>query len=347
MRCSSSVEAHCCVPPRLRPRARLGKYNAIGSFVARIAERPPCPSRPYSSPSSPHAGAGAACGPTRPFSRSSRHARACTPSVRCSSDGQGRITYGELADRVARCAAFLRRIGIERGDVVTIQLPNRIAFPIVYFALELIGAVANKVNPDFRSRELDYILRFSNSRAFVCPSSFKGHDYVAMARELRASIPGLAHIIVAGEAAAGEWHLERGHRRSRAAADGRTRAHEPRRGVPHGLHQRHHRQPQVRAALLQHDAVRGPADQRRHGRERARRAARLPAGRSQLGLSVPLADDHERQPCRAARALLGARRAGAYRNKERITYIATAPASIVAMLNEPDLARFDVARCAS
>ena len=88
-------------------------------------------------------------------------------------DGQGRITYGTLKDKVERCAAFLRRIGIDRGDVVTVQLPNRIAFPIVFFALELIGAIANKVNPDFRVRELDYILRFSGSRAFICPAAFK------------------------------------------------------------------------------------------------------------------------------------------------------------------------------
>ena len=39
-------------------------------------------------------------------------------------DAQERITFGALKDRVERCAAFLRRIGIERGDVVTIQLPN-------------------------------------------------------------------------------------------------------------------------------------------------------------------------------------------------------------------------------
>jgi non-ribosomal peptide synthetase component E (peptide arylation enzyme) len=87
-------------------------------------------------------------------------------------DAEDRITYGALKDKVERCAAFLREIGIGRGDVVTIQLPNRIAFPIVFFALELIGAIANKVNPDFRVRELDYILRFSGSRAFVCPASF-------------------------------------------------------------------------------------------------------------------------------------------------------------------------------
>ena len=92
-------------------------------------------------------------------------------------------------DKVERCAAFLKSIGIERGDVVTIQLPNRIAFPIVFFSLELIGAIANKVNPDFRLRELDYILRFSGSRALICSSSFKGFEYVAMARRCARQSP--------------------------------------------------------------------------------------------------------------------------------------------------------------
>src|SRR5262245_23854079 len=90
------------------------------------------------------------------------------PDREVFADGLGRITFGELKDKVERCAAFLREIGIERGDVVTIQLPNRIAFPIVFFSLELIGAIANKVNPDFRVRELDYILRFSGSKALIC-----------------------------------------------------------------------------------------------------------------------------------------------------------------------------------
>src|SRR5882672_11615840 len=116
------------------------------------------------------------------------------------ADGQDRITYGELKDKVERCAAFLRDIGINRGDIVTIQLPNRIAFPIVFFSLELIGAIANKVNPDFRVREVDYILRFSGSRAFVCPASFKGFDYVRMIGELRAGLPDLKTVCVLGAA---------------------------------------------------------------------------------------------------------------------------------------------------
>jgi non-ribosomal peptide synthetase component E (peptide arylation enzyme) len=124
------------------------------------------------------------------------------------ADERVRLTYAELKDRVERCAAYLRGIGLQRGDVVTIQLPNRVEFPIVFFALELIGAIGNTVNPDFRARELEYILRVSGSRALVCAREFRGFDYLAMARGLQASNPDLTHIIVAGAADAGMFSLD-------------------------------------------------------------------------------------------------------------------------------------------
>lgn len=109
------------------------------------------------------------------------------------------LTYGALKDQVERCAAFFKSIGIGAGDVVTLQFPNRVEFPIVFFSLELIGAIANKISPDFRRREVEYILRFSNSKAFVCASSFKGFDYAAMIDELRPSLPNLTTVVVSGE----------------------------------------------------------------------------------------------------------------------------------------------------
>src|SRR4051794_31497799 len=119
---------------------------------------------------------------------------AAFPTREVFCDAHGRITYGELKDRIERCAAYLNSRGIGRGDVVTVQLPNRIDFPVVFFALELIGAVANKVNPDFRIRELEYIVNFSGSRGYVFPREFKGFDYAEMARQLKEKCKGLAHL---------------------------------------------------------------------------------------------------------------------------------------------------------
>jgi len=256
-------------------------------------------------------------------------------------DGQGRITYGTLKDKVERCAAFLRRIGIDRGDVVTVQLPNRIAFPIVFFALELIGAIANKVNPDFRVRELDYILRFSGSRAFICPAAFKDFDYVAMARHLRETIPELTHVVVSGASVDGEWCLERGiaetpplapEHRVRMSADEvfRMAFTSGTTGNPKCvLHAFNSTLP----AVHQINADMGVT-------EREVQLVYLPVCLNwgylcllQAIVSGSRAVLLERFSAKGALELV---------QREHVTYIATAPASIVAMLNEPGLASYDV-----
>src|SRR5881397_1197483 len=116
---------------------------------------------------------------------------AAHPEREALVDRRHRVTYAELAARVNRVAAKLGALGIGLGDVVTIQLPNWVEFAYVFFACERIGAIANQIGTDFRSREVEYIVRFSESRAFVCPATFKGFDYVEMARSLRPKLTGL------------------------------------------------------------------------------------------------------------------------------------------------------------
>ena len=70
---------------------------------------------------------------------------------------------------------------------MTIQLPNWIEFAFVFFALERLGAVAVTVSVDFRSRELEYIMRFSGSKMFVCCAQFRDFDHAAMARGAQAA----------------------------------------------------------------------------------------------------------------------------------------------------------------
>ncbi|HVF63644.1 MAG TPA: AMP-binding protein [Casimicrobiaceae bacterium] len=120
------------------------------------------------------------------------------------SDARRRVSYGALWSEVRRFAEYLRRQGVQRGDVVTLQLPNRIEFPVVFFSLELIGAIANKISADFRATEVEYILRFSKSKAYVCAAQFKGFDYLAMIRELRPGLPELSLVICVDEVEAAD-----------------------------------------------------------------------------------------------------------------------------------------------
>src|SRR5258707_2069050 len=132
-----------------------------------------------------------------------------TPDREAVIDGTYRLSYRELAHGIDRMAARLRALGIGEGDVVTIQLPNWIEFALVFFALERLGAVAVTVSVDFRSRELEYIMRFADSKMLVCCGTFRDFDHAAMAAELKPRLPALAIIgIVRGAARTGMVRLD-------------------------------------------------------------------------------------------------------------------------------------------
>jgi cyclohexanecarboxylate-CoA ligase len=126
---------------------------------------------------------------------------------RAERDQAPRLTYRELNDRADRAASSLLRLGVGRGDVVTVQLPNWWEFVVTAFACSKIGAVMNPVMPILRERELLYILNFCQAKVFIVPKSYRGFDYAAMAQGMRAELPHLKHVIVAdGE---GETSFER------------------------------------------------------------------------------------------------------------------------------------------
>ncbi|MBN8962413.1 MAG: AMP-binding protein [Rhizobiales bacterium] len=107
-----------------------------------------------------------------------------------------RLTYKELDNLADRAATSLLRLGIGRGDVVTVQLPNWWEFVVAAFACAKIGAVMNPVMPILRERELTYILNFCNTKVFIVPKTYRGFDYAAMAHGMRGDLPDLKQIIV-------------------------------------------------------------------------------------------------------------------------------------------------------
>jgi non-ribosomal peptide synthetase component E (peptide arylation enzyme) len=262
------------------------------------------------------------------------------PTREALVDRRHRVTYAEFKARVDRVAARLGALGIGAGDVVTIQLPNQVEFAYVFFALERLGAVANQIGPDFRSREVEYILRFSESRAFVCPGTFKGFDYVGMIEELRPRLPDLALVGVLGATGPGLVSMDEiidGEEpvaleptplgaddvMRMAFTSGTT-------GNPKGVIHSHNT---TLSACRNLNTDMGVTD-------REVFLIYLPLGLNWGYLTLV------QSVMAGARAVLLDRWSGAEAlaliEREGVTFIPTAPASIIAMLNEPDLARVDL-----
>lgn len=108
------------------------------------------------------------------------------------------LTYAEI-DRLAwRAAAGLRRLGLGKDDVLSCQLPNGWEFVVLYIACLRLGVVFNPVMPIFREHELSFMLRHGETKVFAIPRIFRGFDHEAMAHRLKADLPDLRHLVVAG-----------------------------------------------------------------------------------------------------------------------------------------------------
>ena len=116
-------------------------------------------------------------------------------------DGQGRYTYEALARVVGRVAHGLRAHGVERGGVISCQLPNWNEFALVFLAASRLGAVVNPIPPTYRASELRFMLGLLESQVAVIPAGFRNFSYTQMLAGLRPELPRLEHVFVArGEA---------------------------------------------------------------------------------------------------------------------------------------------------
>lgn len=69
-----------------------------------------------------------------------------------------RASYSEMDRRSNSCARALRMFGVCKGDRVGVMLPNRVEFPILWFALAKIGAVMAPIDMYSTPREVEFVL---------------------------------------------------------------------------------------------------------------------------------------------------------------------------------------------
>ena len=121
-----------------------------------------------------------------------------------------RYTFAELEAEIDRAAKALMTLGVERGDHVSLWLNNRSEWVFLMYALATVGAVQVPVNTRFRTNDLDYVLRQSDSAMLITHDTSGPIDYLDMVRRVvdlpgegdavaDASFPELDRVVIVGD----------------------------------------------------------------------------------------------------------------------------------------------------
>ncbi len=81
-----------------------------------------------------------------------------------------KVSYAELKDKIVMCADALYKKGIQKGDIIVLQVPSLIETIILYFAINLIGGVTRFADPISSSLYVRDMVIESNAKMFVTSS---------------------------------------------------------------------------------------------------------------------------------------------------------------------------------
>ena len=100
-------------------------------------------------------------------------------------------TYKSMVENINACAKSLRTLGVRKDDRVTIAMPNCPQAIYMFYAVNLIGAVANMIHPLSAEKEIEFYLNVSNSVTAITLDQFY-HKF----EKIRANTP-VYNIIIA------------------------------------------------------------------------------------------------------------------------------------------------------
>lgn len=121
------------------------------------------------------------------------------------TDSEEEITYSELNQKAIGTGQYFMEKGIQKGDKVLVQLPNRISFVVVLFALAKIGAVPIMMLPAHRETELEGIIALAKPSAYIVAERYLGFYYVEMAMAMQKKFPCIQNVFVDGTQR-GAWY---------------------------------------------------------------------------------------------------------------------------------------------
>ncbi len=79
-----------------------------------------------------------------------------------------KITYDEFFRNINMCAKSFEKLGVKKGDIVTLLPINTPEFLYCYYALNMIGAIANSIHPLSSERDIKNYLTEVNQDFVIC-----------------------------------------------------------------------------------------------------------------------------------------------------------------------------------
>ena len=81
-------------------------------------------------------------------------------------------TYRKLVQEIETCAKALKTIGVRAGDKVTIAMPNCPQAVYMFYAVNLVGGIANMIHPLSAEKEIEFYLNESDSVTAITLDQF-------------------------------------------------------------------------------------------------------------------------------------------------------------------------------
>ncbi|MBO5917265.1 MAG: AMP-binding protein [Oscillospiraceae bacterium] len=81
-------------------------------------------------------------------------------------------TYRQMVQKIEICAKALKTIGVREGDKVTIAMPNCPQSIFLFYAINLVGGIANMIHPLSAEKEIEFYLNESGSVTAITLDQF-------------------------------------------------------------------------------------------------------------------------------------------------------------------------------
>ena len=77
------------------------------------------------------------------------------------------ITYRQFFNKVEKCAKAYKKLGVKKGDIITVCLPSFIENVVSFYALNKIGAISNQIHPLASKDEFQFYLKEAGSKILL------------------------------------------------------------------------------------------------------------------------------------------------------------------------------------